>query len=500
MRTRARTRADALTASSDAPAPPSSKSDRHEKREYLLTDLPPDCFEKVISHVDSTSVTGYYGYLCVRATLAAVCRTLHQREQGDEQRVLRHAHTQMLVARVKQSITEDGADWPDEVWMEFCFSGWYGRDGVLQLVPVIVKPIDPDVADPSRNSKLRLDTKDLRLTLVEMAWHLRTATAANDALARQETAIALGGAPQGAFVKIPVDEHMAQARALLTLSMLGLNAVRYFDPVAFMEKLLDPMYLDEEEQIVGRLEDYHSDRDEWLSDFANDTSFTCLTGVRQKNLDCGWPTHVGLRLHLLGTLAPLLSEEQVDLLTNKALTYMDPAQQEDDDGFSGRLAVLALIQLRKRASVCTPSVLLFLLGADYEDEGGPLSPHRTFHGLLATRFLAATESTTHLNICLRGMVADTMDISVEAARALRMLAPLLKSDEHNRMVNEVARIAEQDTEEQYHQGAVSLMKDLISDLKKKNFFHELKDNARKKAFSRLGEEDAARIKAVGFFV
>ena len=484
MRTRARTRADALSASSDAPAPPSSKSDRHEKREYLLTDLPPDCFEKVISHVGSTWTTGYYGHLCIRATLAAVCRTLHQREQGDEQRSLRHAHTQMLVARVKRSITEVGAGWPDEVWMEFGFSGWYGRDGLLQLVPVIVKPIDPDVADPNRNRKIISLTSVLRSTIVDMSWHLRTATAANDALARQETAVALGGAAQGAFVKIPVDEHMAQARALLTLSMLGPNAVKYFDPVAFMEKLFDPMYLDEEEQIVGRLEDYHSDRDEWLSDFANDISFGCLEEVVCRNLDCGWPTHVGLQLHLLGTLAPLLSEEQLDLLTNKALTYMDPAQQEDDGGFSGRLAVLALIQLRKRASVCTPSVLLFLLGADYEDDGGPLSPHRTFHGLLAIRFLAATESTTHLNICLRGMVADTMDISAEAARALRMLAPLLKGlEEHDRMDDEVARIAEQDTEEQYHQGAVSLMKDLISDLRGKNWVHELKEKARKKRLS-----------------
>ena len=69
-----------------------------------------------------------------------------------------------------------------------------------------------------------------------------------------------------------------------------------------------------------------------------------------------------------------------------------------------------------------------------------------------------------------------MDISAEAARALRMLAPLLNPhNEHDRMVNEVARIAEQDTEEQYHQGAVSLMKDLISDLRGKNWAHELKE-------------------------
>ena len=66
------------------------------------------------------------------------------------------------------------------------------------------------------------------------------------------------------------------------------------------------------------------------------------------------------------------------------------------------------------------------------------------------------------------------------------------------MVDEVARIAEQDTEEQYHQGAVSLMKDLISDLRGKNWAHELKEKARKTAFSRLGKEDAKRLSALGY--
>ena len=78
--------------------------------------------------------------------------------------------------------------------------------------------------------------------------------------------------------------HIIEARELAAKDYGGTS-----DPVAFVDKLVNPMYLD------GQHVDFlfrSADPLDWFQDFVVETSFTSLNGVAGDSLDPGWPTHV----------------------------------------------------------------------------------------------------------------------------------------------------------------------------------------------------------------